>query len=208
MDDELHQLIETDLAIKPCATRCPGCRRVIKTAESIAGFGISLPLEGVPKFGDNLFYPICCRCISKLSNQKFEARCARRVETDPITYTLSLGIASRSYDFGPFRAYVPFYGHYLRDPWVDDDRLWFEQNPSRSLRLREPDEQEREQVGSAIPADEVGAVAVTQMEPGVRNRAFIRHPFSKEQIAAFNACDDLVMQVLHAHRFVHAEVKV
>jgi hypothetical protein len=55
-------------------------------------------------------------------------------------------------------------------PWKEDDRLWFEQNPARSHRLRPPFACESDQ---EAPAGCTLLVAVRQVEPGCRLRPVV-----------------------------------
>jgi hypothetical protein len=57
----------------------------------------------------------------------------------------------------------------LDHPWKDDDREWFERNPTRSHRMRAPFPNELD--GVKIPAGRKMIVFVRQVEPGRRLRA-------------------------------------
>jgi hypothetical protein len=57
----------------------------------------------------------------------------------------------------------------LDHPWKDDDREWFERNPTRSHRMRVPFPGELD--GVEIPAGRKVIMVVRQVEPGQRLRA-------------------------------------
>jgi hypothetical protein len=59
--------------------------------------------------------------------------------------------------------------HLLDHPWKTDDRIWFERNPQRSHRVREPFPGEAEQPPPAV-AGHTLIVLVRQVEPGSRIR--------------------------------------
>jgi hypothetical protein len=59
----------------------------------------------------------------------------------------------------------------LDHPWKDDDRIWFEQNPTRSHRMRTPFPGELD--GVEIQAERRAIVLVRQVEPGSRLRAVL-----------------------------------
>ena len=61
----------------------------------------------------------------------------------------------------------------LDSPWKDDDRIWFEQNRSRSHRLRMPFAGEFDQEAAKTPTGHVLIVLVRQVEPGTRARAWL-----------------------------------
>jgi hypothetical protein len=59
----------------------------------------------------------------------------------------------------------------LDTPWKDDDRVWFEQNPTRTHRMWAPFPGELD--GVEIPADRRAIVLVRQVRPGSRLRAVL-----------------------------------
>jgi hypothetical protein len=58
----------------------------------------------------------------------------------------------------------------LEHPWKSDDRDWFEQNPTRSHRIRRPFPGEVDEEVANTPAGTVLMMIVRQIEPGVRIR--------------------------------------
>jgi hypothetical protein len=56
-------------------------------------------------------------------------------------------------------------------PWKNDDRVWFEKNPSRAHRLRPPFPGEMDETAAETPAGCELLVLVRQVEPGSRMRA-------------------------------------
>jgi hypothetical protein len=55
-------------------------------------------------------------------------------------------------------------------PWKDDDRIWFEQNPTRTHRMRMPFPGEYDAEARDAPPGHVLLVLVRQVEPGSRIR--------------------------------------
>ena len=55
-------------------------------------------------------------------------------------------------------------------PWKDDDRIWFEQNPTRAHRMRPPFPGEYDAEALDSPPGHVLIVLVRQVEPGSRIR--------------------------------------
>jgi hypothetical protein len=59
----------------------------------------------------------------------------------------------------------------LDAPWKDDDRAWFERNPSRAHRARMPFPGELDEVVAKAPAGHALIMLVRQVEPGSRLKA-------------------------------------
>jgi hypothetical protein len=55
-------------------------------------------------------------------------------------------------------------------PWKDDDRIWFERNPTRTHRVRVAFPGEADAAAAQAPADHVLVIPVRQLEPGFRIR--------------------------------------
>jgi hypothetical protein len=55
-------------------------------------------------------------------------------------------------------------------PWKSDDKLWFEQHPKRSHRMRSPFPGEVDELAAQAPPGHVPIIAVRQIEKGFRLR--------------------------------------
>jgi len=55
-------------------------------------------------------------------------------------------------------------------PWKSDDKLWFEQHPKRSHRMRSPFPGEVDELAAQAPPGHVPIIAVRQVEKGFRLR--------------------------------------
>jgi hypothetical protein len=59
----------------------------------------------------------------------------------------------------------------LDHPWKDDDRIWFEQNPTRSHRARRLFPGEADKEAASAPPGHVMILLLRQVEPGTRLKA-------------------------------------
>ena len=170
-----QQLIEA-LAILKTPAKCPGCKRNLNSTEDVAL--VSMVLDG----NVIVTHGLCHSCTPK--REKLYRRIDNRVRQNPEAYLLPLlemnGVRSGQRQIE------------ASDPWVQDDKGWFEQTPHRTHRLRAsyPDEP----TVRGYPY-----VIVRQIAPGSRVRVgFALDPKTPkgteaQHIASMQADDNLLM---------------
>jgi hypothetical protein len=65
---------------------------------------------------------------------------------------------------------------FAEHPWKTDDRIWFEQNPTRSHRMRQLFPGEADEEAAETPPDHAPIMLVRQVQPGDRVRALVFIP--------------------------------